>query len=610
MGSFFILLSTPEGAGHGAPQFHAALGLARRIAMGPPSGTYEANGARVASFPRKNRSGSAVLVDPLTGNWLVAMGTWFHRDGFAVGEELRLLEDFRKSGVRNLANKLEGFFVIAIGEPREETVYVITDLVGSCHCYWRPSDGGIAISGSSFLLAALEETPLDPVACQEFLATGAIYEDRSLFLRIRKLPPASIYRFVQGVIKSKEPYWQISEIAADSLDLRTAEGNLWEVLAESASKIKKVFPSPVCDLTGGYDSRALVAALHAAHLPISTVVSGSPDSPDVVISKGLAAMARLPHRHLQKSNLPTFDQLQGTLALTDGEYDLIEYSRIQAVHEELSGHFDISINGSFGELARGYWWELLVPRTGSTQPLPAHKVAARRYAVGLYDLSLFSEESRLDLVEHFSGAIDRAIEGLAGRPNTLQMDQVYLRLRMHRWQGRIASSTNRIWPCLSPFMFRSVLEVMLRAHWRARRNNLLIRDMLSKFTPDWANFPLEDGAPCLPVTWKNFYRFAPLGSYYVKKIMKRAARLSGMAYGARSSPSNEPARIHLWSEEEVRSTLEPGTMCLRDLLLPERLSAFLRSSESRDFIFDAQWNRLLTLECTLRALIKAREWSG
>jgi hypothetical protein len=48
-------------------------------------------------------------------------------------------------------------------------------------------------------------------------------------------------------------------------------------------------------------------------------------------------------------------------------------------------------------------------------------------------------------------------------------------------------------------------------------------------------------------------------------------------------------------------------MCLRDLLLPERLSAFLRSSESRDFIFDAQWNRLLTLECTLRALIKARE---
>jgi len=72
-------------------------------------------------------------------------------------------------------------------------------------------------------------------------------------------------------------------------------------------------------------------------------------------------------------------------------------------------------------------------------------------------------------------------------------------------------------------------------------------------------------------------------------------------------PSNEPARIHLWSQEEVRSTLEPGTMCLRDLLLPERLSTFLRSSESRNFIFDAQWNRLLTLECTLRALNKARD---
>lgn len=607
MGSFFILLSTPECSGHGEPRFRAALARARKISMGPPNGTYAADGARVASFPRKNGSGSAVVIDPLTGNWMVAIGTWFHRDGFAVGEELRLLEDFRKCGVQSLANKLEGFFVIAIGDPREETVYVITDLVGSCHCFWRPSEGGIAISSSSFLLAAFEETPLDPVACQEFLATGVIYEDRSLFLRVRKLPPASIYRFVKGEIQSREQYWQISEIAADSLDLQRAEAGLWEALAESAGKIKKVFRHPVCDLTGGYDSRALVAALHAAHFSMSTVVSGSPDSADVVISKGLAAMAGLPHLHMQKSSVPTYDQLQRALALTDGEYDLVEYSRIQAVHEELSGQFDGSINGSFGEVARGYWWELLVPRTGSKLPLPAEKVAARRYAVGAYDLSLFARESRLDLVEHFTAAIKRAIEGLAHRPNTLQMDQVYLRLRMQRWQGRIASSTNRIWPCLSPFMFRSVLEVMLRAQTRARRNSLLIREMLSRFTPDWANFLLEDGTPCLPVTWKNFYRFAPLGSYYGGKIIKRAARLVGLTYGARSFPSDEPARIHLWSQEEVRSTLEPGTMCLRDLLLPERLSAFLHSSESRNFIFDAQWNRLLTLECTLRALNKARD---
>ena len=607
MGSFFILLATPECSGHGEPRFRVALDLARKVSIGPPSGTHAADGAHVASFPRKNGSGSAVVVDPLTGNWMVAIGTWFHRDGFAVGEELRLLEDFQKCGVQSLANKLEGFFAIVIGEPRKETVYVITDLVGSCHCFWRPCEGGIAISGSSFLLAAFEETPLDPVACQEFLATGVIYEDRSLFLRVRKLAPASIYRFVQGVIQSKEEYWQISEIAADSLDLQRAEAGLWEALAESAGKIKKVFRSPVCDLTGGYDSRALVAALHAAHFPMSTVVSGSPNSGDVVISKGLAAMARLPHLHMQKSKVPTYAALQDALVLTDGEYDLVEYSRIHAVHQELSGQFDGSINGSFGEVARGYWWELLIPRTGSKVPLPAEKVAARRYAVGVYDLSLFAEESRLDLVEHFTAAIKRAIEGLADRPNTLQMDQVYLRLRMQRWQGRIASSTNRIWPCLSPFMFRSVLEVMLRAQTRARRNSLLIREMLSKFTPDWANALLEDGTPCLPATWKNFYRFAPLGSYYGRKIVKRAARLVGLGYDARTIPSEEPARIHLWSQEEVRSTLEPATMVLRNLLLPERLSAFLRSSESRNFVFDAQWNRLLTLECTLRALHKAKD---
>ena len=47
-------------------------------------------------------------------------------------------------------------------------------------------------------------------------------------------------------------------------------------------------------------------------------------------------------------------------------------------------------------------------------------------------------------------AVARAGAAITQFPNTSQMDNAYLTLRMQRWQGRIASSTNQIWPALSP----------------------------------------------------------------------------------------------------------------------------------------------------------------
>jgi hypothetical protein len=607
MGSFFVLLSGAEHSSRARPLFHSALELALTFPGQSPSRVLETDDVSVASFARQNGSGSPIVTHPATGNWLVTVGTWFHQDGYASGHEMRLLKDFQKSGIRELASKLEGFFVVVVGDLQEGTVYLITDLVGSCHCFQRAVGDRVAISNSSLLLAALDSFQLDATACQEFLATGVIYEDRTLFQEVKKLAPASIYQFARGSLQSSQRYWQISDIEPDSLDSSRACAALWEVLADSAKKVEKAFRYPVCDLTGGYDSRALVAAFHGSAVPISTAVTGPADSRDVVISKSLARMADLPHLHLERRARLKFEQVQRALPLTDGEYDLVEYFGVQEVHQTLSEQFDISINGSFGELARGYWWELLVPHTGRRLRLQTDKVAASRYAVGAYDLSMFPEERRLNLAWHLGGVIERAIKGFSDWPNSLQLDQVYLSLRMQRWQGRIASSTNRIWPCLSPFMFRTVLEIILSTETRARRRSLLIRRMLAKFSPSWAGIPLESGAPCLPLTWNNTYRFLPLIGFYGGKVRNRMARRIGLGSPTSTSSQVEPLRKQLWSQEEVRSVLNPSAMCVNSLLVEDALSAFLRRSQEREFSFDGQWNRLLTLESALRVIEVARK---
>jgi asparagine synthase (glutamine-hydrolysing) len=605
MGTFLVLLSEPERNREAAPLFAAALAFARTVPGQSPSGVLEADGLRAASFPRRNGSGAPIVTDPATGSWLAVAGTWFHGDGYASGQEARILQEFLRSGIRALADKLQGFFALVVADARQKTVHVVTDIVGSCHCFLRAVDGGLAISNSSLLLASLGGSQLDPLACQEFIATGVIYEDRSLFREVRKLAPACIYTFSRGTLQSSRPYWRISNLAPESLDVQRASRALWAALADSARLVENAFARPVCDLTGGYDSRALVAAFHAARVPISTAVTGPPQSRDVLISKGLAEMARLPHVHLQKQPAMTLDRLRDALPLTDGEYDLVEYSRIQETHQTLAEQFDISINGSFGELARGYWWELLFPHTGHCRPLPARKVAARRYAAGAFDSGLFHVERRVDLVSHLTGVVERTLQGLAGRPNTFQMDQVYLGMRMQRWQGRIASSTNRIWPCLSPFMFRSVLEVALAAQARARRHSLLVRRMLAEFSPAWANFPRENGCPCLPFAWNNFYRFAPLLGYYGGKAWTRTARLAGLRGTATDSKDADSPRMRLWSQDAVRALLDPRSLHLSVLLDPAALDNFLRRSQNPAFAFGAQWNRLLTVECAVSALHEA-----
>jgi hypothetical protein len=602
VGNFFVVIPAKGATTEAKRLFHNSLNAAREIRGQVPRESLENEWSLAAAFPRQNGSGGKIIVDRETGNWLLASGTWFHGDGYSSGEEPRLLRRFFEGGAERLAGELEGFFVLIFGDSHTSEVIVVTDVVGSCHCFQRSFDDAIVLSGSSLLLASLEECHLDLVACQEFLFTGIVYEDRTCYQEVRKLEPASIYRFVNGTKKTQKQYWRAADVKVDSLRGDSAVDALWEKMVRAAGRIHALYGNPVCDLTGGYDSRALVATFLGAGVRCSTAVSGEDDSADVRISRALAKELGLPHIHHDPLQRISFEQLQACIALTDGEYDLVNYAQIAEIHNKLSGQFDISINGSFGEVARGYWWELLLPRIGARCPLPARKVSQLRYAAHTYDASILPAEKRVDLVQHFAGVIDRTNSGLTGCPNTFQMDHAYLMMRMQRWQGRIASSTNQIWPCLSPFMFRSVLETMLETRAMSRWRSLMIRKMLARYSPVMAAYPLEHGFPAEPTTWKNFYRFFPLAKYFGEKVAGKI----GLRGKTTAKPDSADLRLQLWSEEPVQELLRPSNMRLSGSMDSFALTRFFERSKQKDFDFAEQWARVLSLECALRVADRAR----
>lgn len=601
-----LLIVVPEaGASFKAREtFASGVRLIELLKHQKPSRVLETDAAFVASYARRNGSSTPLLRDAATGNWLVAVGTWFHDAGFASGQEDRLLARLAQVGPKQLAKEVEGFFVIVTGEAATRDVTVITDVSGTLHCYTRKLEGALAISVSSLTLAALGDVTLDAVGCQEFLQTQAMYEDRTFFKEVRKLDASRCYRFRDGALLSRERYWHATDLQPDSLDGDASVEALREAVLAGARKISAAFPNPVVDLTGGYDSRAGVAAFLAAGVPFKSAVGGKPDHPDVVIAEELARRVGLDLRHFEPPVVRSFEQLQRAMQYTDGEYDLVDYARIHDVQSDLEARFDISINSYSGEIGRGYGWEVLMPHTGERRPMDAFYVARRRFVNPNFDASIVAPALRMDAPRHFGEVVARADEGLGDLPTTLQYDYSMTMLRCQRWYGRIASSTNQIWPCMSFFLLRSIMKPMLETNTRSRANSLLFRRLLAELSPPFTQVPLARGYPPLVVNWKTLHRFWPLVPLYGGKVVDRLRRYAGIRPAP--APAGTTPRELLWQDDAVRQTLDPRTMLSAELMDADGLARFVERSRATQFDLAGQWSLLLTLECTLQRLRSLR----
>jgi asparagine synthase (glutamine-hydrolysing) len=378
-------------------------------------------------------------------------------------------------------------------------------------------------------------------------------------------------------------------------------------LRTALDEVLKALPAAeyplVSDLTGGYDSRLLLSALLESKRPFTTTVTGQMNDPDVRVAADIAQTFGLQLEIIQPlRELPT-DLLMRALGMTDGECDMFEYANIlhtQSSH--VAGHA-ASLNGSFGELARGYWWELLWPKLGRMLPLDATMLSRRRFAAIPYEAGLFSGAADFKLDKHMGDVVERTLRPIQHQPNTTQMDCAYYSMRMQRWQGRIASSTNRLWPSFSPVGFAQVLDPILAAKAATRFRSLLARKVIAH-TAKLGSIPLEHGYPPCPATPWNIWRFAPLLGHYggkvVEKLMQRLPRRGPQTVAP--TQGERPEFAALFAHTEIKAYLAQPRLLESGLFKETELKAFLSTSRQLNSHRNLQWRRLVTLEFMLRRM--------
>jgi hypothetical protein len=357
----------------------------------------------------------------------------------------------------------------------------------------------------------------------------------------------------------------------------------------------------MADLTGGYDSRLLLLGLLERGIQFDNTVAGASDSPDVITAKAIARQLGLNLTPVEEQAQFDIDDFNQALRLCDGEYNAFDCARIMRNQAPFTNNHGASLNGSFGEVARGYWWELLWPHLDKKAPLNAEMLARKRFgAVPFVDV--FKAPPSTTLAQHLTGVVSRTVAPFGDLPLASQMDYLYLTMRMQRWQGRIASNTNQIWPAMAPFGFTSVLTPMLAAQTSSRFRSLLPRYMFAQRHEILANIPLEHGYPPTVAKLSNIHRFTPVYFHYQHKVLQKIAAKFRPAASATAPPLTARARYQSLFDQGLDNLLAALRVLDSPVFEETTTRALLSSSTPLGGYKLVQWERMITLEYSLRAL--------
>jgi len=486
---------------------------------------------------------------------------------------------------------------------------IVTDPVGMLNVYRCTIGEVLLLSTSSLLLATLiPELTFDRQGWLDFITTGYLTGHRTYYRNVEVVDGGMELRISPDVLpQGKEhKWWYLKEKKSSE---RIALENLKErsrVLVDTLARDYR----PCCDLTGGFDSRGILAMFLDGRHIFESVVNGFPGTPDVVLAKRIAAAFDIPLRfnNTAEFDIPSrFDDLVRNLMLTDGEIDICEYYIPAAVHMITRSRNMATVNGTGGELFRGYWWEGQRGTRCGNRRINLDFLVQRILLPDL-NFTVFAS-SRSDIKNQLTDQLCRIADTAdCDRGALATIDWLYLRLRMSRWAARFFSSTIKILPCFSPFLFTPILEIAFSVPSFVKKRNRFYMKWLQLMNPQLAQLPLESGRPAVPLSLTTLPLFYGVPVKLAQKAIHRILP---------DLRQKDPGRRHpvecladtVFDNWEVESFFAPEQMITGDIFDRNMLEWF--SGMSRKQVVSAlppgQLSRMLTLETTMRYLEEMRK---
>lgn len=331
------------------------------------------------------------------------------------------------------------------------------------------------VIGNRALLVHLVANPDGPVPDLVGLAgvfnSGYCVTDRTAFEGTRSLSAsARIVADRTGRVQMR-PYGADQGIAVAS--------EVAEALVSSVAPLRASDRPVRLGLTGGRDSRLLIAVLTNAGVAVSAHTSGLPDDPDVIVAREVAARLTVPHKvgrpmgaTVDDSSV-TFDvrsRVKEAVVLSEGM--LSAYDRVGRIDGRHNAN-TVPFAGSGGEILRAYY-------AGSLAD-PDDLEAAVRYMRG----RLFQSAKRMtrDLRAAYETDTDPWMRA-ARATGAASLEDFYVRQRTGRWTGAARSSASIGSLARRPYLDHRVVSAVRQVSLHERMNERLIADVLDVLAPE------------------------------------------------------------------------------------------------------------------------------
>ncbi|MFI7284540.1 asparagine synthase-related protein [Micromonospora chersina] len=332
-----------------------------------------------------------------------------------------------------------------------------TDHVGLRHLYAAQGEGWAAVSTSALELARLAGAPVDRPALAAFAATGFYLGEATPFQGVQKLPAGTRTGLAKGVLEiSRYPV-----AAAEEPEPAGAVTAMADLLRGSVERCLDRHPDTVFELSGGFDSRLLFAAVPPERRAgLRTLTLATPGGADAAIAGALATRYGTRHQVIDLARLGALPPAAAYALVTAAarRHDTVGSPVALGVLDWVESQVEpgVRINGQGGEACRGSyhmgqrqhprpdpalvdrlarWWFMTNEAVNPKALVPdfaeraqAQGIAAIRAAFAAYDTDWFTAIDHFFLNErvhrwvgiNFSGAcLDRTIVSIYLDPRFL-----------------------------------------------------------------------------------------------------------------------------------------------------------------------------------------------
>jgi asparagine synthase (glutamine-hydrolysing) len=228
--------------------------------------------------------------------------------------------------LRNLNGRFQGL----VADRRNGTATLFNDRFGLQRIYYHEAQNAFYFSAEAKAILAVrpELRNMDSQSLGEYIASGCVLENRTLFSSIRALPPSSAWTFRGCALEKKASYFEPREWEEqEPLDADNYYKHLREAFTTRLPRYFNGSEKIGVSLTGGLDTRIIMAwrKAPAGSLPCYTFGSMYRENQDVYLARRVAEMCGQPYQvvTVDEKVLAKFPHYaERTLYLTDGCVDI------------------------------------------------------------------------------------------------------------------------------------------------------------------------------------------------------------------------------------------------------------------------------------------------